>query len=352
MSQQNEGGFKSFTAQSAITAWHRVQLYSGSGTAVEHAGADEEFIGVAQHSAAAGEQVTVRLRGQGGTFKVAAAGAITVGATIYGAADGEVDDTASGAPIGTNLEAATGADQIIEVVFNELAKSSFGDAMGLVDRYSLVERFQRSPVLNADIAVSENLDFELLGTNAATANSVQDAGGGVKLTTAGADGDGMIILPHLDTNQSAWATTDWLTNKELEWECLIKTGTAAQIGNAIIWAGLKLTNTDVIATDNDQLFFRYENGVNSGKWQVTASATGTDDTDDTGVTVAAATNYRLRLSVGADLVPKAYINDALVATLSALTTGIALIPYIAIEADGAAEAKVLYVRYQALSRKY
>jgi len=352
MSQQNDSGYKSFTATSAITAWHRVQLTSGSGTAVEHAGADEEFIGVAQHSADAGDQVTVKLRGVAGTFKVAAAGAVTVGATIYGAADGEVDDTASGAPIGTALEAAAAGDEIIEVVFNELAKSSFGDAMGLVDRYSLVERFQRSPVLNADVAVSENVDFELLGTNAATANSVQDAGGGVLLTTAGADGDGMIILPHLDTNQSAWATTDWLTNKELEFECRIKTGSAAQIGNCIIWAGLKLTNTDVAATDNDQAYFRYENGVNSGKFQCIASASGTDDTNDSGVTVAAATSYRLRISVGSDLVPKFYINDALVSTNDALTTAVALIPYIAVEADGAAEAKILYVRYLALSRKY
>lgn len=352
MSQQNESGLKSFTATSAVTAWSRVKLTSGSGTAVEHAGANEVFIGVTQHAAAAGEQVTVRMRGMNGTFKVRSAGAITVGATIYGAADGEVDDTASGQPIGTALEAATAADQIIEACFDALATSSIGDGVGMRDRYTLVERFQQSPVLNADIAVSESLDFELLGTNAATANSVGDAGGGVKLTTAGADGDGMIILPHLDTNQTSWSATDWLTNKELEWECLIRTGSAAQIGNAIIWAGLKLTNTDVIATDNDQAFFRYENGVNSGKWQCTASASGTDDTNDSGVTVAAATDYHLRISVGADLVPKFYINDVLVSTNDALTTAIALIPYIAIEADGAAEAKVLYVRYQALSRKY
>jgi hypothetical protein len=368
MSQQNEGGLKSFTATSAITAFHRVALTSGSGTAVEHAGATENFIGVAQEAAAAGDQVTVRLRGQGGTFKAVAAGTVVVGATIYGAADGEVDDTASGAPIGTALEAASGADQIIEVVFNELAKSSIGDAMGIVDRYSLVEMFVKAPTLNGDMAPTAggdhptagelallcraNKDFELLGTNAASANSVPNAGGGILLTTAGADGDGMIVLPHLDTSQSGWAVTSWLTQKELEFECRIETGSAAQIGNCIIWAGLKLTNTDVIATDNDQAFFRYENGVNSGKFQCTASATGTDDTDDSGVTVAAATAYRLRISVGADLVPKFYINDVLVATCAALTTAVGLIPYIAVEADGAAEAKILYVRYLALSRKY
>jgi len=327
-------------------------LTSGSGTAVEHAGATEAFVGVAQNDAAAGENVTVRLRGMSGSNIVIAAGAFSAGATLYGAAAGKVDDTAAGQAIGTALTAATGDAEQIECVFDALATSTIGDAMNLHDRYTLVERFQQSPVLNTDIAVSENLDFELLGTNAATANSVGDAGGGVSITTAGADGDGMFILPHLDTNQTSWEATDWLTNKELEWEAMIRTGSAAQIGNAIIWAGLKLTNTDVIATDDDQAFFRYENGVNSGKFQFTSSASGTDDTDDTGVTVAAATNYHLRIAVGADLIPKAYINDVLVATGAALTTGIALIPYICIEADGAAEAKVLYVRWTGLSRKY
>lgn len=359
MAVQNEGGIKAFTASGALAAWRRVQLVASSGTEVEYAGADEEFIGVTQAPAADGESVAVRLRGMSGTFKVEAAGAITAGAAIYGASSGRIDDTASGQAIGTDLTATAAAGGIAEVTFDALAVSSVGGSVGLLSRYALIERFLRAPKLNADIQnaaeatrMIANSDFEVLGTNMTSALSVGDVGGGVLLTTAGADGDGAIILPHLDANQSIWTKCVWPTDKSLEWECLITTGSAGQIGNAIIWAGLKLTNTDVIITDADQVFFRYENGVNGGKFQCTTSNTGVDDTDDSGVAVAAATSYHLQIIVDGDRDVKMLINGALVATPTGLKTGINLIPYIAIEADGAAEAKILMARYQALSRLY
>lgn len=106
MSQQNESGVKTFTATAAISRFRRVKLSAGSGSAVEHAGADADFIGVAQHDAALGAPVAVALRGAGRTFKCIAAGVVAVGATIYGAATGKVDDAVSGTAIGAALEAA------------------------------------------------------------------------------------------------------------------------------------------------------------------------------------------------------------------------------------------------------
>lgn len=225
------------------------------------------------------------------------------------------------------------------------------------NRIALVERFIRKPGLNADIQnaaeatrMVANPDFEILGTNASSDDVTLENDGGILFTTDGADGDGVKLLPHLDTNQSAWTTTKWTTDKKLRFSTRIKTGAA--VTNSIIWAGFKLTNTDVVATDNDQAYFRYENGVNSGNFQCVDSNNGTDNAQDSGVTVEAATTYDLIIEVDANRIPYYYINDVLVATGDALKTGVNLIPYVAVEADGAAEAKTLAIRYIACSRDY
>ena len=211
------------------------------------------------------------------------------------------------------------------------------------------------PGINGDIAnASEGTreiadpDFEVLGTNASSDDVTFNAEGGITFTTDGADGDGVILLPHLDANQTAWTQVTWGTDQETRWTCRIKTGAA--ITNSIIWAGLKLTNTDVVATDANQAFFRYENGINSGKWQAVSSIANTDTSTDSGVTVALSTEYHLEIDIDSNRIAKFYINGTLVATTTALTTAIDLIPYIGVEADGAAAAKAIDVYGQAIGR--
>lgn len=51
-----------------------------------------------------------------GTVKMVAAAAITQYARVYGAAAGKIDDAAAGVPIGIALEAATAANDLIEVL--------------------------------------------------------------------------------------------------------------------------------------------------------------------------------------------------------------------------------------------
>jgi hypothetical protein len=207
------------------------------------------------------------------------------------------------------------------------------------------------PSLNADIQNSAEAtrmiadpDFEVLGTNASSDDVTFNAEGGVTFTTDGADGDGVILLPHLDANQSAWTQVTWGSDKQVEWECFIKTG--ASVADVVIYAGLKLTNTNVVATDADQAFFRYED---SGNWDAVYSVGGTDSEDDTGVAVAASTQYHLRIVIDSDRVPRFYINEVLVVTGDALTNAIDFIPYIGVVA-GAAAAKTLDVYGQAISR--
>lgn len=228
---------------------------------------------------------------------------------------------------------------------------------GIPDRYRLVwVAGQRGkPSLNADILSATEATrmivdplFEVLGTNASSDDVTFYAEGGIQLQTDGADGDSVILLPHLDANLSPWTQVTWGTDKEVRWECDIST--AANITNAIVWAGLKLTNTATTATDADQVFFRYEDDVNSGKWQAVDSIGGTDTATDSGVTVAVSTNYHLVIDIASDRTAQFYINGTLVKTSSALTDAIDLIPYIGVEADGAAAAKTLYVHGQAISR--
>jgi len=210
------------------------------------------------------------------------------------------------------------------------------------------------PGLNNDIAGGAFADvitvdhmFEILGTNA-SADDVTIGEGGLLFTLDGADGDSIILLPHLDTGYSPWTTMTWGTDNEVHWECQIQTGAA--ITNSIIWAGLKETNTNVVATDDDQAYFRYENGVGSGLWQCVSSIAGTDTSTNSTVTVAASTNYHLKIVISSTRTASFYINGAHVTTTAALTDATDLIPYIGLEADGAAEAKTMIIVGQGISR--
>lgn len=211
------------------------------------------------------------------------------------------------------------------------------------------------PSVNADIQNAAEAtrmiadpDFEVLGTNASSDDVTFYVEGGVTIETDGADGDEVIILPHLDANQSAWAQVTWGTDQETHWECDLSTST--NITNAIVWAGLKLTNTEVTATDDNQVFFRYEDDVNGGKWQAIDSIAGVDTATDSGVTVATSTRYHLKVVILADRTARMYINGALIKTTSALANTTDLIPYIGVAADGAAAAKKINVHSQAISR--
>lgn len=196
-------------------------------------------------------------------------------------------------------------------------------------------------LLNAD------RHFEILGNNASSDDVTLAPEGGIKLETDGGGTDGVILLPHLNTGQSPWTTVTWGTDKETSWECHIETGSA--ITAQVIWAGLKLTNTGTTATDNDQAFFRFAPATNSGKWQAVYSIGGTDTEGDSGVTVAADTEYHLLISIDSSRIARFYINGALVATSTALTDATDFIPYIGIMESGAA-AKHMYVYGQSISR--
>jgi hypothetical protein len=112
MSRQQDSPI-SFVTGEAIAAYRRVKV---SGSTVVYADAGEAGIGVVQAYTASGGIAQVRQHDHGGTFKVMAAGVFAAGATLYGAADGKVDDTVVGSPLYYALEAATADGDIVEVV--------------------------------------------------------------------------------------------------------------------------------------------------------------------------------------------------------------------------------------------
>jgi hypothetical protein len=210
------------------------------------------------------------------------------------------------------------------------------------------------PGINGDIAsATESVreiadpDFEVLGTNGTSALSTFNAEGGLTFTTDTGANDQMILVPHLDASQSAWARWTWGTDREVQWECDIELG--ATIAAAIVWAGLKLTNTSTTATDANQAFFRYQNGVNDGEWEAVSSIAGTDDEHDSGVVAVASTRYHLKIVIAADRVARFYINGDLVETSAALTDAIDLIPYVGVQTTTTA-AKAITIYGQQISR--
>lgn len=112
----NSSGFKTFTATAvAIAEAVRVKLDS-SGT-ISAAGVGEDWIGVTTMPIAASGSGTVQLRSAPGTVEVTAAGAITLGAKLYAAASGKVDDAVNGDFTGYVAAQAAAADgDIIEAI--------------------------------------------------------------------------------------------------------------------------------------------------------------------------------------------------------------------------------------------
>ena len=115
MSQENLGG-KAFVAGEELEAYRRVKLSAGSGSQVEYADAGEAFIGITAAKAVQGDFVTVNLQTTGRTFKMVAAGAISVGGSFYGAADGKISATVSGSIQGKVLEASASDLEVVEVL--------------------------------------------------------------------------------------------------------------------------------------------------------------------------------------------------------------------------------------------
>jgi len=252
-------------------------------------------------------------------------------------------------------------------------------------RYYLCEPFYQRPAINGDIdqaytvevARAANRNFEALGTNMTTALvTFPTTSAGILATTAGADQDQAIIAPHLDTNQSAWTGVKWGTENSVEWEASIM---LPAIDNQKVWAGLKLTNDQLVATDADQVYFKFQTDATNSesftdftKLHFIHSIANTDFISQLPITVAANTPYHLKIKIDSDRKATIFVNGIQynvtttsgstggtavtavqpgkqVVKTGALTNDVDFIPYAGIEA-GAAAAEALNIHYIACSR--
>jgi hypothetical protein len=109
-------------------------------------------------------------------------------------------------------------------------------------------------------------------------------------------------------------------------------------------------NTPVSTTDNDEVFFRYQNGANT-TWQCVYDIGNAGPTStDSGITIAGATEYRLWITIDSSRIAHFLINGVDLAQSTALTDAKDFIPYIGVLSATDATAKHLYVRNQFISR--
>ena len=247
-------------------------------------------------------------------------------------------------------------------------------------RFYLDEWFLQRPGLNANIdQVSTvevqralNRNWEALGTNMTTALcTFNSTSAGIVATTAGADQDQAIITPHLDTAATAWASCLWGTENQVHFETSIA---LPAIDNQKAYAGLKLTNDQLIATDANQAYFKFQTDATNSesfddftKLHFVHSIGGTDHISVLPITVAANTIYHLKIEIDSSRQMSIFVDGIQYNITStsgstggtAVTTGttksaamtddIDLIPYIGIEA-GAAAAEAIHIHYVKMSR--
>ena len=208
------------------------------------------------------------------------------------------------------------------------------------------------PAINADIGDTKSKGWEVLGTNGTSALATFSPGGGIVMTTAGASADQMILAPHLDAGVSPLTGITWGTDDTLGYYTRFKTG--ASVADVTLWGGFKLTNTSVIATDANAVYFRYEAALGTKLYGVTSIA-GTDVSKKMGdINIAANTTYEVAITLDTDRRPFFRYREQgngwkTGAVGAALTTGIDLIPYFGIQADAAA-AKAVTVREISLGK--
>lgn len=202
-------------------------------------------------------------------------------------------------------------------------------------RYELSDYFEQKPGLNADIQnasethrmiVSKN--FEIQGTNSTSALCTFDtARSGILLTTDTADNDEMVILPHQDTNQTAWANITWGTDNQVQWECAVTPhATASNAKNTVRYvAGLGGSATLLDAAQGhsqytDQVLFYYDSDNSAATdmlryqeqtttWHCVYSNNGTDYVTNLGVVLTEGTTYKLKIVIDSNRKPAVYIND-------------------------------------------
>lgn len=204
--------------------------------------------------------------------------------------------------------------------------------------------------VDAGAVLLEDKHFELVGTNVLDANCTWSADQGLLLTTQSAAADQCVLLPSSTAdNSSPFREITWGTDRETEFECVIRTAVLETTG--IYVAGLVLTFPATFSKgdDADRVLFNFVNGTDTN-WTIAVNIGSTDLDIDTGVAVTASTVYHLAIRIDKDRIARCYINDELVYVSTALTDTVDLLPCVGCE-EGSTNPQVMAVRSVAMSRR-
>tara|TARA_R100001594_G_scaffold150447_1_gene211681 strand:- start:523 stop:2547 length:2025 start_codon:yes stop_codon:yes gene_type:complete len=188
--------------------------------------------------------------------------------------------------------------------------------------YKLEEYFNRLPVANASIGVSTNLDFELQGTGTPV-SAWSTNNGGINIATTTSSGDEAVIMPHADTNQTAWKNVPFGTTDTIIWEAAITTDAVEATAKDHVRYHLGLFLGDNRLEDNhtathisDQAFFYYDSSdttlphqTDNTRWHFCYSNNGDDYVTKLNIGFQHDTTYRFRIEIDSNRLPSVFIND-------------------------------------------
>lgn len=261
----------------------------------------------------------------------------------------------------------------------EQIKQYFSDVRRELDRsefWSHDENFRKKPYINTDTdpgaaysqatvrnQLAANDTFQAAGTNMTTALVTAAVGGGVTLTTAGANNDQAILQPFTQTSvvgttfgASGASGSVLNTSNQPQMHAVVSLSSIAAVRFCF---GLKLTNAPDITTDNDQaeIMFSTSGAVSTSQFTVNSSIGGTDvealarSPIGEAFTPAAATTYVLGVTVNSDRIARYMINGQTVGFSGILTANTGLWPVIGVQALTGA-AKAVTVRSLLLGAKF
>lgn len=251
------------------------------------------------------------------------------------------------------------------------------------DRWYHYENFSGRPIIEADldltfsaanqaaqrIYTAANKVWKVSGTNMTSALSTFDSGGGIKLTTAGANNDQALLSPATVASAATYVsaiggstgtstpTSPWLSTKAPIMHAIIELPSVAAVRLVV---GFKLTTTPTLATDDDQAFIGFDtaHATVATKFRACGSIAGTDYDNEAKANstqalsaVAADTKYVLTVGVLAtSRVPFFAINGQPVGpAIPALTNACGFFPVIGLQAL-TGSAKSVKIRSVLLSR--
>lgn len=213
------------------------------------------------------------------------------------------------------------------------------------------------PGLNADVLSATEAertiadeDIEITGSNVLRTDTLHDISGAVRMLNATGGGDDSVVFGgHEDANQSGWGVWTWGTNQETEFETLITLGPS--LVDAVVFAGLKLTNADAVGSDNDEAYlFTDDDGTGTGAWQAIFSAGANDTIRDLLIVPDISTMWHIAVRFDKDEVCRMYLNDALVASQSFKGNTVDLIPFVGVVEDTSGTIPRCFMHSMAISR--